>query len=366
MNDETYMLQALAASRRMRGSTADNPSVGCVLVRDNNIIAIASTAFGGRPHAETQALGMAGEAARGATAYVTLEPCCHHGRTPPCTDALIRAGVARVVTALEDPDPRVSGGGHQALRAAGVKVSQGVLAEEAAWQVRGFLSRHSNKRSYVTLKLAVSSDGKIAAKAGEPTAITGETARNRVHLLRAQVDAVLVGLSTVLADDPDLTCRLPGMHDRSPVRVVSDSSLSTPLASRLVETAIDVPVWIMTTNAADPVARTALQARGVQIIECSATPEGKVNLADMLHKLADRGIAHVLAEGGAHMARALMEADLVDEAVLLQASRKIGPQGLDAMAGLPLDTIRATSRFKQFGESEELGTDWLAKYVRVR
>ena len=366
MNDEIYMRRAIAAGRRLRGSTEENPSVGCVIVSDGKIVAVASTARGGRPHAETQALKMAGDAAHGATAFVSLEPCCHQGRTPPCAGALIDAGIARVVTALGDPDPRVSGGGHKMLLDAGLEVTQGVLADEAGWELRAFLKRHIDKRAYVTLKLAVSADGKIAAKPGEPTAITGEIARNRVHLLRAEADAILVGVSTVLADDPDLTCRLPGMADRSPVRIVSDSKLSIPLTSRLVETAGHVPVWIMTTPAADPDIKAALYASGVQVIECAATDDGKVKLDDMLSKLAEKGISHVLAEGGAHMARALLEADLVDEAVLLQAPRKLGPQGLAAMAGLPLDTIRASARFRQRGESEQLGADWLAKYVRVR
>jgi len=366
MNDDIYMRRAIAAGMRQRGSTGENPSVGCVIVSGGDVVAVASTAPGGRPHAETQALAMAGEATRGATVFVTLEPCCHHGRTPPCADALIDAGIARVVTALEDPDPRVSGGGHQALLDAGIEVTQGVLSDQAKWELRAFLKRHMNKRAYVTLKLAVSADGKIAAKPGEPTAITGEAARGRVHLLRARVDAILVGVSTVLADDPDLTCRLPGMADRSPVRIVSDSKLSIPLTSRLVATANDVPVWIMTTNAAGAATRAALQAKGVLVIECLATNEGKVNLDDMLAKLAERGVSHVLAEGGAHMAKALVEADLVDEAVLLQAPVKLGPQGLAAMAGLPLDTIRASASFRKRGESETLGSDWLAKYVRVR
>ncbi|MEO1160958.1 MAG: bifunctional diaminohydroxyphosphoribosylaminopyrimidine deaminase/5-amino-6-(5-phosphoribosylamino)uracil reductase RibD, partial [Pseudomonadota bacterium] len=346
MNDETYMRQAIAAGRRQRGSTQENPSVGCVIVSGGAIVAVASTAPGGRPHAEPQALAMAGEAARGATAFVTLEPCCHHGRTPPCVDALIEAGIARVVTALDDPDPRVSGGGHKALLDAGVEVVQGMLADQVSWELRGFLKRHIEKRAYVTLKLAVSADGKIAAKPGEPTAITGEAARDRVHLLRAEADAILVGVSTVLADDPDLTCRLPGMARRSPVRIVSDSRLSIPLTSRLVRSASDVPVWIMTTGAGNPGAKSALEAKGVQVIECRATDSGKVDLDDMLVKLADLGVSHVLAEGGAHMARALVEADLVDEAVLLQAPKKVGPQGLAAMAGLPLDTIRTSARFR--------------------
>ncbi len=366
MTDETYMHRAIAAGRRRLGSTGENPSVGCVIVSGGDIVAVASTASGGRPHAETQALAMAAGKARGATVFVTLEPCCHHGRTPPCADALIKAGVSRVVTALDDPDPRVSGGGHRALLDAGIEVTQGVLVDQASWELRAFLNRHVKKRPYVTLKLAVSADGKIAAKPGEATAITGEVARRRVHLMRAEADAILVGVSTVLADDPDLTCRLPGMADRSPVRIVSDSTLSTPLTSRLVASAGDADVWIMTTGAANPDTRAELRARGVQVIECLATDDGKVNLDDMLAKLAERGVSHVLAEGGAHMARALLEADLVDEAVLFEAPKKIGPQGVAAMAGLPLDTIRASARFRQRGESETLGPDWLAKYVRVR
>lgn len=366
MNDQAWMHRAIAAAARMLGATAENPAVGCVLINAGEIVAIASTGEGGRPHAETRALAMAGSAARGATAYVTLEPCCHHGKTPPCTDALIAGGVARVVTACEDPDPRVSGKGHQTLRNAGLEIVEGVCRNEVAWQLRGFLTRHTRKSPYLTLKLAVSADGKIAAQAGEETAITGEFARNRVHLLRAQADAVLVGVSTVLADDPDLTCRLPGMAARSPVRVVTDSKLSIPLTSRLVKTAEEVPVWVMTTGAANPGNASALTAAGAEIIECTSTADGKVDLADMLAKLAARGISHVLAEGGAHMARALVEADLVDEAVLLSAPKKIGTQGVDAMAGLPLDTIRASAKFKQRGESEKLGDDWLARFVKTK
>jgi diaminohydroxyphosphoribosylaminopyrimidine deaminase/5-amino-6-(5-phosphoribosylamino)uracil reductase len=366
MNDEAHMRRSIAVAGRMVGATEENPAVGCVIVKDGHIIAAAATAEGGRPHAEPSALAMAGEAATGATVYVTLEPCCHHGRTPPCVDTLIKAGVARVVTACEDPDPRVSGAGHAKLRNAGIEVVEGVLRDEVQWQLRGFLSRIQNKRAYVTLKLAVSTDGKIAAKPGEETAITGEAARQRVHLMRAKADAILVGVSTVLADDPDLTCRLPGMVDRSPVRVVSDSRLSIPLNCRLVSTARATPVWIMTTSAADPEKLAALEAAGVEIIECASTSDAKVDLADMLAKLAERGISRVLAEGGAHMARALVEDDLVDEALLLTAPKKIGRQGVDAMAGLPLDTIRASAKFRQRNENEKLGPDWLAQYVRVR
>jgi diaminohydroxyphosphoribosylaminopyrimidine deaminase/5-amino-6-(5-phosphoribosylamino)uracil reductase len=366
MNDEDYMRRAIAAGRRTRGATAENPAVGCVIVKDGAIVAVAATGEGGRPHAETIAMEMAGDAARGATAYVTLEPCSHHGRTPPCADALVAAGVARVVTALEDPDPRVSGQGHARLREAGVEVTEGVLAQAVRHELRGYLMRRCNNRSYVTLKLAVSSDGKIAEKAGQPTSITGPEVKARVHLLRARADAIMVGVSTVLADDPDLTCRLPGMADRSPVRVVSDSKLSIPLASKLVRTARTVPVWLMTVEGADVARKAALEAEGVEVIACKATADGKVDLADMLERLAARGIGHVFAEGGAHMARALVEADLVDEALLFTAPKKIGPQGLDAMAGLPLDAVCASRLYRAAGENEKLGADWLARYVRVR
>lgn len=366
MHDEDYMRRAIAAGRRTRGATAENPAVGCVIVKDGSIVAVAATGEGGRPHAETMAIEMAGGAARGATAYVTLEPCSHHGRTPPCADALVSAGIARVVTGIEDPDPRVSGAGHARLREAGIDVREGMLADEVRHELRGYLMRRVSKRAYVTLKLAVSADGKIAERPGQPTAITGPEVKARVHLLRARSDAIMVGVSTVLADDPDLTCRLPGMAGRSPVRVVSDSKLSIPLTSKLVRTAREVPVWVMTVEGADTGRAAALAAKGVEVIACKATADGKVDLNDMLERLAARGIGHVLAEGGAHMARALVEADLVDEALLFSAPGKIGPQGLDAMAGLPLDAIRASRNFRALGENEKLGADWLARYVRVR
>lgn len=366
MDDEAYMRRAIAAGRRTRGATAENPAVGCVIVKEGAVVAVAATGEGGRPHAETIALDMAGDAARGATAYVTLEPCSHHGRTPPCADAMVAAGLARVVTGIEDPDPRVSGAGHARMREAGIEVREGVLADEVRQELRGYLMRRVNARAYVTLKLAVSADGKIAERPGQPTAITGPEVKARVHLLRARADAIMVGVSTVLADDPDLTCRLPGMAGRSPVRVVSDSKLSIPLTSKLVQTARQVPVWVMTVAGADAARVAALEAAGVQVIACKATEDGKVDLADMLAKLATRGIGHLFAEGGAHMARALVEADLVDEVLLFTAPGKIGPQGLDAMAGLPLDAVRASRHFRAHGENERLGADWLARYFRVR
>jgi diaminohydroxyphosphoribosylaminopyrimidine deaminase/5-amino-6-(5-phosphoribosylamino)uracil reductase len=367
-SDARWMEHALRLGRRTLGATGANPAVGCVVVADGpfggRLVGAGWTSIGGRPHAETGALAMAGDAARGATAYVTLEPCSHHGRTAPCAEALIAAGVARVVTSIEDPDPRVAGRGHAALQAAGITVETGLLADEARSDLAGYLSRIVRKRPHVVLKLAVSADGKIAETAGAPTAITGEAARNRVHAVRAECDAVLVGVSTVMADDPLLTCRLPGLEDRSPVRVVSDSRASLPLDSRLARTAGAVPVWLLTLAGEDEPRVRALAERGVVPIACAATADGKVDLADALRRLAERGINRVLAEGGARMARALVEADLVDEVYLLGASKELGAGGLDALAGLPLGAITDSERFRPAGK-EWLGEDLLSVYERV-
>lgn len=358
------MEHALHLGRRNSGSTGANPAVGCVIIAGGRLVGAGWTDVGGRPHAEIAALAMAGDEARGATAYVTLEPCSHHGRTPPCADALIAAELARVVTSLDDPDLRVSGRGHAALAAAGIAVETGLLAEAARRDFAGYLSRNIRKRPYVLLKLAVSSDGKIAATPGLPTAISGEAARNWVHGLRAEVDAVMVGVSTVVADDPLLTCRLPGLESRSPVRVISDSRASLPPGSRLARGAGTVPVWLMTLAGEDELPARALAGLGVVLIGCRPTADGKVDLADALRRLAERGINRVLAEGGARMARALLEADLVDEVCLLSASKELGAGGLDALAGLPLSAITASECFRPTGE-EWLGEDQLSVYERA-
>jgi diaminohydroxyphosphoribosylaminopyrimidine deaminase/5-amino-6-(5-phosphoribosylamino)uracil reductase len=367
-SDARWMEHALRLGRRNLGATAANPAVGCVIVADersgSRLVGAGWTELGGRPHAETLALAMAGDAARGATAFVTLEPCSHHGRTAPCADALIAAGLARVVTSLEDPDPRVAGRGHAGLQSAGIAVDTGLLAEQARHDLAGYLSRNLRKRPHVVLKLAVSADGKIAERPGVPTAISGEAARNWVHAMRAEADAVLVGVSTVIADDPALTCRLPGLEGRSPVRVVSDSRASLPLDSRLARSAGEVPVWLLTLAGEDEPRARALAERGVALISCAPTGQGKVDLADALRRLAGRGINRVLAEGGARMAGALIEADLVDEVDLISASKELGAEGLDALAGLPLDAITAGGRFRPAGK-EWLGEDCLSVYERA-
>jgi diaminohydroxyphosphoribosylaminopyrimidine deaminase / 5-amino-6-(5-phosphoribosylamino)uracil reductase len=354
-DDRTYVTLAARLGHRALGTTAENPPVGCVVVKEGRIVGVGWTQQGGRPHAETEALKMAGKAARGATAYVTLEPCAHHGRTPPCAEALVAAGIARVVSALEDPDPRVKGGGHAILRRAGIAVETGPGEAEVWPDLAGFLTRIHKKRPYVLLKLALSADGKIAAAAGVRTAVTGPEVRARTHLMRAQADAILVGLGTVRADDPDLTCRLPGLESRSPIRVVADSRLSIPRTSNLVKTAGKVPVWLLSVTEGDI-------GPDIEIFRCQPDPQGQVDLADALARLAGRGISRVLAEGGARLARSLIEAGLVDELALFQAPKTLGPQGVDGFAGLPLAEVMAG--FRRVGE-ERLGDDALSVYVRA-
>jgi diaminohydroxyphosphoribosylaminopyrimidine deaminase/5-amino-6-(5-phosphoribosylamino)uracil reductase len=350
------MTLAARLGHRALGTTADNPPVGCVIVKDGAVIGLGWTQEGGRPHAETAALNMAGDAARGATAYVTLEPCAHHGRTPPCAEALAAAGISGVVAAFEDPDPRVSGEGFGILRRAGIAVETGMGREEAWPDLAGFLTRIATKRPGVVVTLALSAGGKIAEAPGRRTAITGPEVKARTHLLRAQSDAILVGLATVLADDPDLTCRLPGMEDRSPIRVVADSGLALPKTSHLVRTARQVPVWLLSL-------KTGTLAPGVEILTCRPDPKGGgVDLADALAKLARGGISRVLAEGGARLARGLLEKGLVDELLLFRSRRSLGLQGVDGFAGMPFDQVMAA--FRPDGE-ERLGDDVLSVYVRA-
>ena len=283
------MRAALALARRGLGSAWPNPAVGCVLVKDGAVVGRGWTQPGGRPHGETEALERAGEAARGATAYVSLEPCCHWGKTPPCTDALLAAGVARVVLPVEDPDPRVSGRGIARLRDAGVEVVTGVLADEARALNEGFFRRINEGRPLVTLKLASTLDGRIATAEGESRWITGDLARERAHLLRARHDAVMIGSNTALADDPELTCRLPGLTDRSPVRIVVDGRLRVPLTATIVATAKTTPTWFVTLKGDAPERHRAFRDCGVELIEVARAGE-TVDLAVAFQMLGKRGL----------------------------------------------------------------------------
>jgi diaminohydroxyphosphoribosylaminopyrimidine deaminase/5-amino-6-(5-phosphoribosylamino)uracil reductase len=352
--DLRYMDYAARLGQRALGTTAENPPVGCVIVKDGRIVGLGWTQPGGRPHAETEGLAMAGEAARGATAFVTLEPCAHHGRTGPCADALVGAGIARVVTAFEDPDPRTAGKGLAILRAAGIEVEAGIGAYAAREALAGFLNRIVKKRPQVILKLALSADGKIAEGKGKRTTITGPLAQARVHLLRAQCDAVLVGLSTVLADDPELTVRLPGLEDRSPIRIIADTRLSIPSHVKLVKTASQIPVWLLATRAGSV-------GDGIIVIDCRQGKDGWVDMRDALKRLAQRGINRLLVEGGAHIARSFLEANLVQRVELYRAPIELGGQGVDAFAGL--DWRRVSRRFRVVSE-ERLGADTLTVYEK--
>jgi diaminohydroxyphosphoribosylaminopyrimidine deaminase/5-amino-6-(5-phosphoribosylamino)uracil reductase len=363
--DDRFMATALALGRRGLGRTWPNPAVGALVVRDDGagpvIVGRGWTQPGGRPHAEPQALARAGAAARGATLYVTLEPCAHHGKTPPCADAIVAAGVARVVSALEDPNPEVAGAGHARLRAAGIAVDIGVGAKQARRDNAGHIRRMRDSRPHVTLKLAVSADGKAGAAGRRPIAITGEAVRERVHLMRAEHDAILIGIGTALADDPLLTCRLPGMADRSPVRVVLDGTLRLPLDGRLVGTARQVPVWDFTSTLATAERGQALRDRGIDVT-VMPDPTGHLDLARVLKLLAARGITRLLVEGGPTVAAALVTADLVDRAMLFRSDKMVGLDGIDALEGLPLAALHS-GPLRRVG-SEAVGRDRAETFER--
>src|ERR1700691_1617983 len=364
--DQRFMQLALTLGRRGQGRTWPNPAVGAVAVKDGVIVGRGWTQPGGRPHAEPEALARAGEAARGATLYVTLEPCSHVGKSPPCANAIIAAGIARVVSAIEDPNPEVAGQGHARLRAAGISVDIGLGAMEAARDHAGHFRRIRDKRPHVILKLAVSADDKIGAAGRQPIAISGEAAKARVHLLRAQCDAILVGIGTVLADDPLLTCRLPGMEARSPVRVVLDRALRISGTSRLVHSARATPLWVMTSNLPEPPPAMKLGAAGAQVIRVpttSAPPPG-LDLLGVLHALAEKGITRLLVEGGARVASSFVAAGLVDEVWLLRGPDTVGAEGVAALDALPLTSITRSPGFR-VRASESLQKDTLTIYERI-
>jgi diaminohydroxyphosphoribosylaminopyrimidine deaminase/5-amino-6-(5-phosphoribosylamino)uracil reductase len=367
------MAAALALARRGLGQVWPNPAVGCVLIRPGSgspggeaadtVIGRGWTQPGGRPHAETEALSRAGAAARGSVAYVSLEPCSHHGKTPPCADALVAAGVARAVVAMEDADPRVHGAGIARLRQAGIAVTLGVGAAEAAEINAGFLIRLHEGRPLVTLKLATTLDGRIATHTGESRWITGEAARQRAHLLRATHDAVLVGIGTALADDPHLTCRLPGMSGRSPIRVVLDGRLRLPLTANLVARARETPTWLVTLSGGDAARRRALADSGVEVIEIPPDDDGNLSVADALRRLGERGLTRVLAEGGSHVAAALLQARLVDRVAWFRAAAVIGGDGLPAAQAFGVDSLTGAPRFVPAGQVR-VGDDVLETYRR--
>ncbi len=353
LTDEDFMARALQLSHTHLGQTGANPSVGCIIVKDGVIVGQGVTALSGRPHAETIALEEAGEAAHGATAYVTLEPCSHHGKTPPCADALVEAGIARAVVAIKDPDTRVSGRGLARLADAGITVESGLLAAEAERELAAYLMVKRQGRAHVTLKMAVSQDSMIGREGAGQVFITGPEAKDFVHQLRAESDAILVGLGTVLADDPELTCRLPGLFHRSPLRIILDRTLQIPLGCKLVQTAGDIPVLAVSApENRDSERAIALQDAGVEVV---SAPD---NLG-LLQALATRGVSSVMVEGGARVASALLEDGLVDRIYLLVGSKTIGEGGIKA----PLSADAPPQGFTRIGE-RMIGADRLIEYER--
>jgi len=362
-DDERLMSLALALGRRGLGRTWPNPAVGAVVVRAGEIVGRGWTQPGGRPHAETEALRRAGDAARGATLYVTLEPCSHHGRTPPCADAIIEAGIARVVSAMADPNPEIAGAGHWRMAENGVVVEVGVGAEDARRVHAGHIRRITDGRPHLTLKLAVSADGKTGLAGRRPVQITGSAVRNHVHRLRATNDAVLTGIGTVLSDDPLLTCRLAGMADRSPVRVVLDSKLRLPPDARIVASVPAVPLWVVTLDSASRERERALQDRGVDVMRIPGAGGG-LDLAAVLKMLAGRGVTRLMAEAGPILSAAMVNSDLVDEVVLFRSPNALGPDAIDALEGMPLAALTASSRLS-LARSEMAGADTIEHLWRT-
>lgn len=365
--DRRFMAAALRLGRRNLGQTHPNPAVGALIVRMEAdgpvVVGRGSTAAGGRPHAETIALEEAGKAARGATVYVTLEPCAHKGETPPCAEALIEAKVARVVSAIEDPDKRVAGKGHKMLADAGIAVSTGVLAGEAALAHAGHIVRVTKGRPHITLKLAVSADGMIGKRQGERMIITGKDTFDAVQAMRTESDAILIGIGTALIDDPRLTVRLPGLQSRSPIRIILDATARLRLNSNLIQTARDVPLIVVVGPEAMDDRKKALAEAGARVIEVDAA-QGGVDIAALFALLGKEGFTRVLVEGGAEVAASLVSAELLDEVVLFRAPVVVGPDGVRALGGYALSAIERSPRYRQI-ETAIVGEDQMRRYLRV-
>lgn len=360
-DDQRFMRMALALAARQLGQVWPNPAVGCVIVSpEGRVLGRGATAPGGRPHAEPQALAQAGHAARGATAYVTLEPCAHHGRTPPCAEALVAAGVARVASALQDPDPRVAGGGHAILQAAGVAVETGLCAAEAAALNRGFLTRITKGRPMLTLKLATSLDGRIATASGESRWITGPEARARVHLMRARHDAVLVGGGTARADDPRLTVRGLGIGHQ-PVRVIAAAKLDLPRGGALWASVPEAPLWLIHGPAAPPEAVAAWSGQGARLLQVPLAPSGALDPAELLQTLGAEGLTRVFCEGGGALAASLLQAGLVDRLAVFSAGLVLGADGRPAVGPLALDALAQAPRLT-LTKTEVVGGDVLTHW----
>ncbi|PNG26315.1 bifunctional diaminohydroxyphosphoribosylaminopyrimidine deaminase/5-amino-6-(5-phosphoribosylamino)uracil reductase RibD [Methylocella silvestris] len=363
--DERYMAAAIALARRGLGACAPNPAVGALIVKDGAILARGWTQPGGRPHAEVEALRQAGEKSRGSTLYVTLEPCSHHGKTPPCAEAVAASGVARVVSAIEDPDPRVAGRGHELLRAAGLDVRTGVCAQAALAANLGHVLRVTQNRPLITLKLAMTADGFVAAGREEPRlSITGEAANRAVHVTRAMHDAILIGVGTALADDPLLTVRLPGLEQRRPLRIVLDSSLRISPASRLVATARSHPTLIIAGEAAPAASEARLLAENVAIARAPTDAAGRLDLRGALALLAARGLTRIFCEAGPTLAEALLREDVADDIIVLTSQKPLARPGLCGFTAERINALEDGSRYRLV-EQRAIGDDLLTRRERI-
>ncbi len=365
-DDHAFMRAALVLARRGLGNTAPNPAVGCIVVRPdlgNRVVGRGWTQPGGRPHAETKALERAGEGSAGATAYVTLEPCCHQGKTPPCTKALIEAGIHRVVVATTDPDERVAGQGITTLRQAGIIVESGLLGTEARDLNTGFISRITRSQPYVMLKTATSLDGRIATASGQSQWITGERARQAGHALRARCDAILTGMGTVRADNPQLTCRLPGLEDHSPVRVVLDPDLDMDEKAALITSAGNTPTWIVTCSGDQARIDRITAIAGVSVLSVEADNNGYPGLLQTLTQLAKHGINRLMIEAGSKLNAAFLKQGLVDEISWFRAPFIIGADGLSAVESLDLQNLVDAHTFDMTA-SFNLGEDRMDVFKR--
>ena len=373
-SDIKYMKIALRLGQRGLGRTWPNPSVGCVIVQspteEGIIIGRGTTQKGGTPHAETEAINQAinvygKDSLVDATAYVSLEPCCHHGNTPPCVNSLIDSGIRRVVIGCVDPDPRMSGKGMDILKRSGIEVTIGVLQDEAERLNAGFIHKVKLGRPLVTLKVATTADGRIATKTGESKWITGPLSRKRSHIMRSQYDAIAIGINTVFQDNPQLTCRLPGLEDRSPVRVVFDSKLTIDTQSQILQTAGIYKTWVITSKNHEVSMISKIEKYGVKIISVGLDSEGHIDLSLALSALADRGITRLMIEGGATLSTSFLRANLVDLLAWFRASSLIGDDGKPVFSNLGVEGIDNMHKFKLLSH-ENIGPEILDLYGRVK
>ena len=363
LDDAAWMEIALRLADRNIGNVCPNPSVGCLIINDDRIVGRGWTQEGGRPHAEVMALEQAGEKSIGSTVYTTLEPCSHFGKTPPCSDALISARIKRLVGAMKDPDPRVDGMGFVKLRNAGIEVVEGILEREAEELNRGFISRLKKKLPFVTLKMAMSIDSRIATKTHDSQWITGKEARHSAHFLRSKHDAILTGVGTVVADDPFLNTRINGLENRSPTRIILDTNLRIPIDAKIVFTASKHRTIIYTTIAADEKKKKQLESFGVQIVTIAGDEFGRVSLVEALTSIAKSGINSILVECGGTLCTEFIKSNLIDEFLVYRAPIVLGGDGIAAVEGFGVSDLSAAINFKQTGITR-LGADTLESYKR--